>query len=85
MLVLLLQLHPNGTIAYGKLGHHFYESSYQMNLVNIIKCLVQGTCQPGPKGEKGDQGPPGMPAESRESDFRLNIGEKKKKSNRPEI
>lgn len=42
---------------------------------NIIKCfcLFPGTCQTGPKGEKGDRGPPGIPAESRKSDFRLNI------------
>lgn len=66
-------------------GIIFIKCSYQMCLVNILKCLVQGTCQPGPKGEKGDQGPPGTPAERRESDFRLNIGKKKKKSNRPGI
>lgn len=58
-------------------GTIFVKCSYQMHLINIIKCLVQGTCQPGPKGEKGDQGPPGTPAERRESDFRLNIEERK--------
>lgn len=44
-------------------------------VLKVIKCfcLFQGTCQTGPKGEKGERGPPGMPAESRESDFRLNV------------
>lgn len=58
-------------------GIIFIKCSYQMHLVNILKCLVQGTCQPGPKGEKGDQGTPGTPAERRESDFRFNILKKR--------
>lgn len=35
--------------------------------------MFQGTCQAGPKGEKGETGPPGIPAETRQSDFKLNV------------